>query len=369
MILKTITNPLTRYLKSGVSDKNSEQRNQQIVVFNLFSTMGYSITFLLGISALFGQNFILAAALLLSSALFFTAFQLHRFKRIDNPYVLSTRIVLVVLFILMIYLVISGGHKLTGPLWIYIVPPIAFFFRGMRGGLTMIGLFIILVSFLFFYQSPGLLMVDYSYEFKSRIVYSFLTVTLLFGFYEYSRQKSFRYIQELSQKFEQQAMHDPLTQLANRRGMREYLDYEYKRSKRSKTDMSLLLCDIDHFKKVNDTYGHDAGDYVLEQLAQMFTGSLRGQDKISRWGGEEFLFLLPETNGFEAYTLAEKIRKSVDSATFKFNQTEIKITVSIGLKEVTRDLSIDKAISLADYFLYQAKEQGRNKTLPEKRTL
>lgn len=173
------------------------------------------------------------------------------------------------------------------------------------------------------YPNESLLGTTYTLEFKTRLVYSFLTVTLLFGFYEYSRQKSYNHIQELSQQHQQLAMHDPLTKLLNRRGMRTHLEHEYSRLQRSKEPLSVLLCDIDYFKQVNDSYFHDGGDFVL----------------------------------------AEKIRKQVENQTMHYKNNTIKVTLSIGVNEVKPDLSVDQAINDADHLLYLAKNRGRNQTV------
>ncbi|GAC12970.1 GGDEF domain-containing protein [Aliiglaciecola lipolytica] len=353
------------YLDIGTNGSRDREDNQQIFVSNLFSFIGYTITFALAVGAILNANTLLAISLFSASLLFFLAHQIHRVKSIKNTYKISTRIVFVSLLFLMLYLVYSGGYANTGPLWIYILPPVAFFFGGLRKGLINIGLFIILVSGMLFYPNDMFINAVYSYEFKSRLIYSFLTVTLLFGFYEFSRQRFIRFIQTLSDQFEQQAMHDPLTQLPNRRAMGDYLHHEFNRAQRSQKSMSLLLCDIDHFKKINDIHGHEGGDYALKALADLFTNTLRKQDKISRWGGEEFLFLLPETTGNEAHILAEKIRKKVAKHEFTYAQKTFNITLSIGVKEVSQQMSIDKAISAADNYLYQAKENGRNRTMPE----
>ncbi|WP_460311621.1 GGDEF domain-containing protein [Aliiglaciecola aliphaticivorans] len=367
--MKKITDRMLSYLYLGtVGDRNSEV-NQQLFVSNLFSIIGYSLTFVLGVSAAIGGEVILSISLFVACFLFFISHQIHRLNKIKTTYKISTRIIFVCLLFLMLYLVFSGGHGNTGPLWIYILPPVAFFFGGLRKGLVNIGLFVILVSVMLFYPGEIFLNTSYTHEFKSRLIYSFLTVTLLFGFYEFSRQKFISFMQKLSNQFEQQAMQDPLTLLPNRRAMQDYLEHEYNRAQRSKISMSLLLCDIDHFKGVNDVYGHNGGDYVLKNLSQLFTSTLRKQDKISRWGGEEFLFLLPETSASDAHFLAEKIRLNVADHIFKFAGEEFNITLSIGVKEVTKDISVDKAISAADKFLYKAKENGRNCTMPQRNTL
>ncbi|MEP4892238.1 MAG: diguanylate cyclase [Aliiglaciecola sp.] len=368
-MIKKITDWMLSYLYLGAEgDKNSET-NQQLFVSNLFSIIGYSLTFVLGISAAFGGEVVLSVSLFAACFLFFASHQIHRLKKIKNTYKISTRIIFTCLLFLMLYLVFSGGHGNTGPLWIYILPPVAFFFGGLRRGLANIGLFVIIVSIMLFYPGEVLLNTSYTHEFKSRLIYSFLTVTLLFGFYEFSRQKFISFMQKLSDQFEQQAMQDPLTSLPNRRAMQDYLDHEHNRAQRSKVNMSLLLCDIDHFKGVNDLYGHEGGDYVLKSLSELFTSTLRKQDKISRWGGEEFLFLLPETNEHDAHFLADKIRLKVAAHTFKYAGKEFNITLSIGVKEVTKNISVDKAISAADKYLYKAKENGRNCTMPESKFL
>lgn len=364
-MISTCKEWLKRYLQLGIVESKDHTINQQIFVSNLFSLIGYTITFVMAVSATVRENYILALCLYTASILFFAAHQIHRFGNLHNSHKISSKIVLISLLILMVYLIYTGGHNNTGPLWIYIVPPVAFFFGGMRKGLANIGLFVIITAIMLFYPGEILLGTSYEFSFKSRLLYSFSTVTLLFGFYEYSRQKSIQNIQNLSDKFEQQAMYDMMTGLPNRRAMREYLQYEYDRSQRSEKNMSVLLCDIDHFKKVNDQHGHDGGDVVLQELAILFTNSLRKQDKTARWGGEEFLFLLPETNAFEAHVLAEKIRKKVASTEFHYNKHLVNITVSIGIKEVDKNISVDKAITLADEFLYQAKESGRNTSMPK----
>lgn len=353
-----------RYLNTGVRAENEPEINRQIFVANLFSFIGYSITFVLGVVALIRENYYLAIALLLASALFYSSHAIFKFPQFKNAYKISRSVVLISLLVLMLYLVITGGHKNTGPLWIYIVPPVAFFFGGLRRGVITLGLFVVCVSIVLFYPGEALMITNYPHEFKTRVLYSFVTVASLFAFYEYSRQKSYKDIQELSSKFELQARQDPLTMLPNRRGIREQLEYESNRSNRSQRPMSVLLCDIDYFKKINDNYGHDAGDNVLKQISEAFVRVLRKQDIVSRWGGEEFLFLLPETNGNDAYILAEKIRKKIHDHEFEYNNKSLHLTISIGVCEVNKHTSTDEAINRSDHYLYQAKELGRNLTCP-----
>jgi diguanylate cyclase (GGDEF)-like protein len=353
---------LADYLKIGNDASFDNDTNQQLFVSNLFSFIGYTVTGVLAISALVRGNHELAIWLFISSCVFFFCHHVHRFRKLGDTIKISTRIIFVMLMSLMFFLVYSGGHAQTGPLWMYIVPPVAFFFSGLKRGLLNILFFISVVSLMLFAPNEMFVDTSYSIEFKTRLIYSFITVTLLFGFYEFSREKSYKFIQELSDKFEQQAMHDPLTKLPNRRGMREYLDHEYKRSRRSNSPLSVLIVDIDYFKTINDEFLHDGGDFVLEDLSRLFVSLVRNQDRVARWGGEEFLFLLPETNEKDAFTLAEKIRLEVEKHDMKFAGSRISVTISIGLNEITPGMNVDQAINLADRYLYEAKNAGRNQT-------
>src|SRR4051794_25517135 len=124
---------------------------------------------------------------------------------------------------------------------------------------------------------------------------------------------------------------DGLTQIFNRRYFLEQLDREVSRAKRYRRELSLILFDIDKFKNINDTYGHLAGDYVLKQLATVIKGKIRREDVLARYGGEEFAIVLPEIDIANANAFGDKIRKIVEKAPFKFEDTKIAVTVSVGV--------------------------------------
>lgn len=352
------------YLHVGVDKDISTDVSRQILVINLFAFVGFSVTFVMGSTALIRQNYILAGSLFIACIIFYSSHLLLKVKRIPDVHKLSSNCLQLCLVALMLYLVYSGGAGNTGPLWIYLVPPVALFFGGVVRGIINIVGFLLIVCVFMFYPDDGLLQASYTFAFKTRLILSFMTVTFLFSFYEYYRQKSYQEIQELSDKFERQAHQDPLTTLVNRRGMREKLLYEQGRAKRNKTHMSLLMCDVDHFKKINDELGHDAGDLVLKELSQIFTTSIRQQDIAARWGGEEFLFMLPETRANEAQTLAEKIRLLVENHVFSYQQKDVHLTLCFGVSEVDENQHIDVAINQADDYLYKAKRNGRNQVMP-----
>ncbi len=156
---------------------------------------------------------------------------------------------------------------------------------------------------------------------------------------------------------------DALTQTHNRRYFNEALEREYNRSLRYRRALSLLLFDIDHFKKINDTYGHVAGDSVLRQLAMVVKPRLRQQDVLARVGGEEFAVLLPEVDSAGARVAAEKVRKLVEAARFVIEQDkEFGCTVSVGLTTFDARVTAPGMLyELADKSLYAAKNGGRNR--------
>ena len=154
---------------------------------------------------------------------------------------------------------------------------------------------------------------------------------------------------------------DGLTQVYNKRYFMEVLEREISRGHRYGRELSLIMFDIDHFKNINDTYGHLAGDHVLHQLAQVVKERIRREDIMARYGGEEFAIVLPEIDAFNARQFADKIRRLVEKTAFKFEDTKIPVTISIGVGCVTADLTTSTDfIKLADENLYEAKRRGRN---------
>ncbi len=154
---------------------------------------------------------------------------------------------------------------------------------------------------------------------------------------------------------------DGLTQIYNKRYFMETLEREIARSNRYRRELSLVMFDIDHFKKINDTYGHLAGDYVLKVLASTIKGKIRREDLFARYGGEEFSIVLPEIDGYNAHQFAEKIRHIVEASEFTFEATKIPVTVSMGVATLDPETSdAGSIIKRADELLYDAKKAGRN---------
>jgi diguanylate cyclase (GGDEF)-like protein len=154
---------------------------------------------------------------------------------------------------------------------------------------------------------------------------------------------------------------DPMTGLANRRDIMEKLERELSRSERHHRTFSVLLIDLDNFKQLNEKYGYNDGDDVLVEVARVLMSCVRNEDVCARWGGEEFLFLLTETNIEGAMTLADKILASISMTEFKANRPGICITASIGLSEYQAGQTISECVSMADKALRQAKQTGKNR--------
>jgi diguanylate cyclase (GGDEF)-like protein len=167
-------------------------------------------------------------------------------------------------------------------------------------------------------------------------------------------------LMEVLAKLEYASQTDPLTELYNRRYITQRILDEEVRNARSSKEFSVVICDIDFFKKVNDKYGHDCGDYVLKALSQLLRSSLRKQDYVARWGGEEFLLLLPETNAEGGKIVAEGLKQKVEDMQLLYNEFKINITMTFGVSEYNKESGIDAMIIRADNALYEGKRNGRN---------
>jgi two-component system cell cycle response regulator len=154
---------------------------------------------------------------------------------------------------------------------------------------------------------------------------------------------------------------DGLTGVNNKRFLLETLEREIPRARRHQRPLTLVMFDIDHFKNVNDSFGHLAGDYVLKEMAQLVKSRLRPDDVLGRYGGEEFAILLPETNASGGVHIAEELRQLISTHPFHFEQEKMTVTVSMGIAQLEEDWVVNDFIKHADERLYAAKHAGRNR--------
>jgi diguanylate cyclase (GGDEF)-like protein len=170
-------------------------------------------------------------------------------------------------------------------------------------------------------------------------------------------------VSEAYDRMEFDATHDGMTGLLNRHAVLQRLDAEISRSSRENVSLSVLLIDVDHFKRVNDSFGHMAGDEVLREVAQRMSHSLRAYDHIGRYGGEEFLVILPGATSSYAREVAERLRCSIVGNPVQHEAGDIRVTISIGFVTAPQVVVLDdtRILSTADAALYKAKEHGRNR--------
>jgi diguanylate cyclase (GGDEF)-like protein len=179
-----------------------------------------------------------------------------------------------------------------------------------------------------------------------------------------SLQAEIKRREELEVELKLQATTDPLTGLLNRRQYETLFRREQERVRRHASKLTLCVTDLDHFKKINDHYGHDAGDQVLKHISDLFVATLRHTDIVGRFGGEEFILLLPDTDLDNAMIVINRLREKLQASSVRADDHEIKITATFAVTEVTQDdATIEDVIRRADKALYQGKEAGRNQVV------
>ncbi len=205
--------------------------------------------------------------------------------------------------------------------------------------------------------SPNLLF----YMDNMNILIVFLAIVIMTYSYSKTANTSAQKLRKTNSALSKLASTDPLTGLPNRRAMAQLLNTEISRFNRSNNTFVLILCDIDNFKIINDTYGHDCGDAILTQLSHLMLEHLRRQDIVSRWGGEEFLILLPESDLDAGKHVAEKLRNEISIKVFTYEHTSIQITMTFGISLYDHTEETKEVIKRADRALYEGKLRGKNR--------
>lgn len=188
------------------------------------------------------------------------------------------------------------------------------------------------------------------------VLSSFIAIALRNAFQLEILENQRMTLEEMSQK-------DAMTHLYNRRYMMELLQIEKNRAIKTNKNFCLVIMDIDHFKRINDTYGHCVGDEVLIGISRYLITSIRPNDFICRWGGEEFMMVLPETDLDTGYQLCEKLLLDIQALSFEYKTTSVGVTVSMGIGVYDRSLCLDELIHQVDLALYRAKDSGRNQVV------
>lgn len=188
-----------------------------------------------------------------------------------------------------------------------------------------------------------------------------INVAIVFAMASYTARFYYNTVRRAERQLIELATRDSLTGLANRRNLLDRAEQEITRAKRSGQPISMILADIDHFKRINDTLGHEVGDRVIVHAAAQLLKACREQDIVARWGGEEFLLVLPETAIHEAGVLAERIRAALVGGTMEHAGQPVPFTLSFGIATMAAGESISDAIARTDRALYRSKAQGRDR--------
>ncbi|RUO48471.1 GGDEF domain-containing protein [Pseudidiomarina donghaiensis] len=255
-------------------------------------------------------------------------------------------------FVLMAFMHIAKGNNYS-LIWLSILPPIAFFLLGPRTGFIFTAA---VFAYSGWYLYGNLSAGTVSTTMSLGALFNFIEVAtaqlFIFRFYERSRRQAYAQMQKI-------AITDPLTKVFNRLYLDNAIQSLLAGSARTLQPVSVLLLDVDYFKRINDQYGHLKGDDVLVNVAKTITDNVRAADIVGRWGGEEFLILCPNTTTDEAAQLAERVRQAVGAMGV---ENELAVTVSIGVATAQQfnDETGDRLLSVADNNMYLAKQAGRN---------
>ncbi len=201
---------------------------------------------------------------------------------------------------------------------------------------------------------------DSSSVFTGIILILLLTIFLISFLWYRGRSRSEHELNEAYKKMEKLSKYDPLTQLCNKNSMMDRIEIEMIRMGRTWRPFCLVMIDVDNFRQINDEFGRDCGDKILESLALILIKTLRKQDTASRWDGEEFLLLLPETSMDGGYIIAEKIRESVESTKVTYGDITMDFTITLGVDIYDRLGPVNFNIRKAAVALFEGIQRGRN---------
>lgn len=348
--------------KPALSHSNSagkEIENRRLgYVFNFSTAVGGLILMIFAWRQLNGDS------QLLKYSLFSTAFgvwSVFLYVYCSGKVKLGAYIGSAVICGLILALTYTGGQSNTGLYWVFPLFVIQFIFLGpflgAAASLTLAALIAVMLS------NQHAIPANYEQTEIARALTSILTLITLCTISEFFRHRSH---QDLSSQHTDkliEAVTDPLTGLTNRRFLDAFYLPDCHRNEMRKFPMAVILCDVDHFKRINDTEGHKAGDTVLTRVARLLAENIRADDVVSRIGGEEFLILAQQADRESGHQIAEKLRKKLEHC--EFRELNEGVTASFGVAEAIRYDRIEKAIELADNNLYEAKRLGRNRVISQ----
>ncbi|MDO9452130.1 MAG: GGDEF domain-containing protein [Stagnimonas sp.] len=329
------------------------EHNRRVFLIGFYAVVGSLILVPLGVISLVNARTFLGMVLIANS-LFCILFMIYsrltaRVRGVS--YLFSAQA-----GVLAVFLVMHGGVEGSG---IYYAFPLALMmvmlgFTSLYSGLFLSFVFMGIVALGLYAPVPGVH--EYSAVHRSRIIMGLSAFFMMSLISEWMRIQSYAAITNTTEKLSADANHDPLTQLLNRRGLEEGV------GRMSGTDFPAVVSvlDIDHFKKINDEFGHDAGDAALLCLADCLRANMKGRDLICRWGGEEFVVLFRNTSLENARTVLRQISEEARSGSIRYGTQVFNTTFSAGVVQLRSRDAFHDSMNQADQLLYQAKQNGRD---------
>ncbi|WP_160152029.1 diguanylate cyclase [Microbulbifer sp. ALW1] len=352
------------YRGTEIADPVAQARNLDLR--RRIQASGYMLIFALAITGAMGVIALMAADLFLAGTLFSVAGVIllaYVGVNIAGSSRKTPVLVGALLLVLYFYLLLSGGVNNTGLMWaVMLVPGFINLYGYKWGTVTLAGVGAITALILFYPEFPGLL-AQYDTAHRARFIAVFGALTALTAILDSSRHQTQQMLHKLTAELESHACTDALTGLANRREAYKAISELERRNRDLAGRYSVLIGDLDSFKAINDTFGHSFGDRVLQDVAEVLRNNTRADDVVARWGGEEFLILLPNTDVEGAGVLAEKLRRKVEALTAQY-QEDVNISISFGVAEGgSGQDGQNQMLTQADSRMYRAKDAGRNQVV------
>jgi diguanylate cyclase (GGDEF)-like protein len=369
---KLLENLYHNFVENGITPGASLREIKNARLTNIFGILCFLYTLFMCIISYFDCDVYLVILNIFTSVFFAGNFYLlSKTKNIN----LAADIIVILLMITFSFLCFHGGNNGTGPMWSLILPTVALQLKGCRKGTIYTFIYLSVIFIIIFILSSTGLAYNYKNDFSNpesvglRLILIYLAIFI--ASYTFTKNK-----QELILENERLSLTDALTNLPNRRKINETLLNFVEKFKRNNFQNSqmiikliereklysfgLILCDIDNFKTINDTYGHPVGDIALKQISKLLVSKLRTVDFVGRWGGEEFLIILDETDWKGTIEVGEKLRGTVEEKVFKLNNIKVNMTLSFGISCFDTMQDINMFISKIDGYLNKAKRKGKN---------
>ena len=354
------TDNISRAPQRAAAD--AEAQWQSVIIGILMLTGGLVMTALslwdiyIDLGPVWSNLVTLAAGLIIT---FFYILLLNRGSASVRLTVVILRLTMVIMVFLHFFWLLVEDVEWSGLLWCLVMLPLFFHLLGYQRGSILVLLLISGTTWLLFWPATF-----YSSPHSAAILFRFWAAYLILAWIsfsvEYIRHQTRQRLQATWRELDVQACTDELTGLANRRGLKEYLGKQEQRSSQGEGSYAVILGDMDDFKQINDRYGHDVGDRVLATVGKLISSLARADDLAARWGGEEFLLLLADTDAEGAKVLAEKVRDCVATSKILVGGESIDLTMSLGVAAQQQDAPLSALLKSADTAMYKAKCRGKN---------